>query len=107
MTDPDSPEGDRLQSRFDAAVEALEAQDWTGGMNLLLGLITGARAAEDHRLEALSRALLTQCLMETGQEGEAIKQVEEAFAAAEQSNDRDTIHRCMALRHTVMVLTEN
>lgn len=96
---------ERLQSRFDAAVEILEAEQHAEGMHLLLGLIAEAEAGDFHRLEALSRALLTQSLMQTGQEDEALAQADAAFAAAEQSNDRDTIHRCMALRHTVRVLT--
>lgn len=104
MSTPDTARA-RLQSRFDAAVEVLEAGQHTEGMHLLLGLIAEAQAGSFHRLEALSRALLTQALMQTGQEDEALEQVEAAFAAAEQSNDRDTIHRCMALRHTVQVLT--
>ncbi len=99
-------EADALQSRFDTAVEVLEREEWSEGMALLLGLIGDSEAGGHHQLEALSRALLTQALMNTGQETEAVLQADAAFAAAEQSNDRGTIHRCMALRHTVKVLTE-
>jgi len=99
------PASAALNARFEAAVEVLERGSWSEGMALLMGIITQSNAAGAHRLEALARALLCQALVQTDQLSEAHAQAESAFRAAELSNDRDTIHRCMALRHTLRVLS--
>jgi hypothetical protein len=94
-----------LNARFEAAIEVLERGSWTEGMALLMGIISESSAAGNHRQEALARALLCQALVQTDQLPEAQAQAESAFRAAELSNHRDTIHRCMALRHTLRVLS--
>jgi len=100
-----SPASPDLSARFEAAVEVLESGGWSEGMALLMNIITEANTSGAHRLEALARALLCQALVQTDQLPEAHAQAESAFRAAELSNDRDTIHRCMALRHTLRVLS--
>ena len=96
---PDSSNGE-LIARLETAVSVLEAEDWSHGLSLLIGLVQDAHVQGDHRMEALGRAMMAQTLLQAGQPVEAQKQAEAAFLSAKESNHRDTIHRCMALLDT-------
>jgi thioredoxin-like negative regulator of GroEL len=79
-----------------SAAEAMEQEDWTGAMALLVALL-GELEPGQEALEATSRALLAQCLVMTEDLAAARAQAQQAQRAAEQSGRRDVIHRCMAL----------
>lgn len=98
-----SPSGE-LVARLETAVSVLEAENWSEGLSLLIGLVQDAQLQDDHRMQGLGRAMMAQALLQTGQPDQALQQAEAAFDAAKLSDHRDTIHRCMALLETVRLL---
>lgn len=98
-TEP-SPEVARLQ----AAVAALEDEQWRDGASLLISQLDDLVDRGLHAHEATTRALLAQAMHQLGQEREGAAQARAALAAAEQTDDRALIHRCMALVETFRIL---
>ncbi len=92
---------------LEAAIAAMERGNHRDAIALLLVLLAeGPRARLGLRQEAVVRALLTQCLVQVQELDGATEQGKAALDIAEQSNDRDTIHRCMALLASLRILTE-
>jgi len=90
-----------------AAVTALEAQEFTRGVSLLVALLDDIDGRGSHAVEATSRALLAQALHQMGQPDAGLTQARAALDAAGHTNDRALIHRCMALVETFRILGQD
>lgn len=95
---------DTLHLHLESATTAMEAGEWPGAIALLVSALAELEGHEEHAAEATTRMLLAQSLASAGRLADAIAQVAEAQMAAERADDRDLVHRCMALAASLHVL---
>ncbi len=99
-----TPDASTPELHLQLAVSTLEAEDWTVGIGLLIGVLNQVEGIGAWRIEATARALLAQALYQTGQAKDGRVQAQLALAAAEQTDEGALIHRCMALLQTFAIL---
>lgn len=93
----------RVAPQLDAAVTAMEAGAHREAAALLIARLgSGAVASEEEGV--LVRALLAQSFVQLGELDGARDQARAALALAERTDDRDTIHRCMALLASIELI---
>ena len=92
---------------LELAAAALERQDWTRGVSLLVALLDRIDGQQAWIVEATARGLLAQALHEMGPPEDGFAQAKAALAAAESTDERSLIHRCMALVETFHVLNRD
>lgn len=95
---------DHLHIRLETAATAMEAREWPGAISLLVGALAEIDGGDQPSAEAMTRMLLAQSFASVGSLRDAMSQVADALEAAERSEDRDLIHRCIALRASLSVL---
>jgi hypothetical protein len=95
---------DSLHLHLESATAAMEVEEWPGAIALLVSALAELDGRDEHLAEATTRMLLAQSLASAGSLPDALQQVADAQSAAERADDRDLIHRCMALAASLRVL---
>ena len=89
--------------QIQAAVEAMEQAEWESAVSLLIGVLPAAEQAGP-RQESTVRLLLAQAMHSGGQQVRALQQARSALGAAEQTDDRGLIWKCMALLASMEII---
>lgn len=97
-------EPEALEARLASAADAMEAEGWSDAIGLLVGILADVEGRALHLVEATTRAMLAQALASTGPMEAALEQASLAIAAAENTDHRDVIHRCLALRESLRII---
>lgn len=98
--------GGSLESALTAAIALVESGELPAARRLLVAAEGAAGALDQPKALALSLSLLAQL---DGQEADldgAIRRAGAALSAAARTDDRELIHRCMALESSLRLLKD-
>ncbi|MFT5681256.1 MAG: hypothetical protein ACI8RZ_002162 [Myxococcota bacterium] len=91
--------------QINAAMEAMEAGQWSPAISLLVGLLPHL-TLDEACTESAVRLLLAQSLHSSGEPGRALQQARTALSVAERTDDRGLIWKCMALIASMQIIDE-